>query len=101
MDALHAIVNSQTSPVGILTNLLVTFYALKCIPSLPSQLAWITSNFVTQTFLVGLLVYRANVVGDQLQLAFLIAAVAIAALNVANGQPALGQLNFGGLKLPF
>ena len=101
MDALNAIVNSTTSPLGILANLVMVFYAKNCVPPLPAAVAWVQTNFFTRTFLVGLMIYKSNVVGNNLQLAMLIAAGSIAGLNLLNNQPALGDISFGGLKLPF
>ena len=101
MDNLANIVDSTTSPVGIIANLLCIFYARNAVPVLPSSVDWIQSNFFTRVFLVGLLIYQSRIVGKNLQNSILLAAAVIAGANLYNGQPILGQSTIAGVKLPF
>jgi hypothetical protein len=92
MDVLRTTINSATSPAGIALRLATALFAVGCIPTLPAQYKWVQTNFVTQTLLVGTLIYRGGVFGDNILYAFVAAAVAIAALNALNGGSPLGNL---------
>lgn len=103
MDLATAVLNSTTSPAGILANVMVQGWAKQAVPALPPSMQWITTNFVTQVALVGVMFYKAQVIGDSLQMNLILAAVVIAALNVLNGKSPVGDLtlpSLGGFKLP-
>lgn len=98
-DVLRATINS-TSPLGILLNTITVAKLGGLLPPLPPSLAWMSTNFFVQVLFLTIGLYKGGVVGDNITMAMMIAAAVVAGLNVLNNQPVLGDMSFGGMKLP-